>query len=434
VRSRLLFRASFRQTRHRLSLGPPNNAFPQLFFLLSHRHFPPMSVGCRSAGKALDLPKIFFSIYGTHLSTLQARSHISTQTDVIYGLSYQAALYESYKWMLYRGVVTIYFDLCGGKVAKAYSAIEHVVSQIKPRDSVSRQAGLWTLLQVTVCVLISTMSSGSGRKIGKRACDACKIRKIKCSETPPCNGCIAIGMPCTFKKHQATRGPRHLRAKTIRQIAEAQQESPEDGNSDQDQPSPRSPPSDGSERGLTEFSSRSQHLPRPHSSGTGQKTPIPSLVLRLCVYRLRLFPVWPIIAVEEIMSALHRDQEDLDSYALANAVGAATIAQLKLGPSDSNDPTTAATMEAECQRTRLVLQSRADGPPMNINWLRTSFFLHVYHENQTPGGAKSLLYLREAITVAQIMGLHREKVYSSLLPAEQQMRRRILWLLFVTER
>ncbi|OLN88505.1 putative sucrose utilization protein SUC1-like protein 1 [Colletotrichum chlorophyti] len=293
----------------------------------------------------------------------------------------------------------------------------------------------------------------TGRKIGKRACDACKIRKIKCTEVPPCDGCVAIGTACTFNKVPATRGPRNLRAKTIRQIAQAQQESSAattaaSANSDGSVTGTPAPPppagttsssrspssSEGGSSDATGGSTAGQRLARQDAALLTQRTPVPSLVLRLCVYRLRLFPVWPIIAVEDIMASLSRDADDLESYVLANAVGAATIAQLKLATTDNNDPATAASMEAECQRSRMALQEREGGPPMNLNWLRTSFFLHVYHENQQPGGAKSLLYLREAITIAQIMGLHKESSYLALPLPEQQMRRRILWLLFVTER
>ncbi|KAF5526783.1 putative sucrose utilization protein SUC1 [Colletotrichum aenigma] len=297
----------------------------------------------------------------------------------------------------------------------------------------------------------------TGRKIGKRACDACKIRKIKCTEVPPCHGCVAIGTACTFNKVPATRGPRNLRAKTIRQIAQAQQQessgpgpgpAPASAGDGTGSTSPSGAPPTGTSPSRSPSSSEdssdgggstgSQRVVRQEDAVAAAvqtpRTPIPSLVLRLCVYRLRLFPVWPIIAVEEIMASLHRDADDLESYVLANAVGAATISQLKLSTTDSNDPATAGSMEAECQRSRMALQEREGGPPMNLNWLRTSFFLHVYHENQQPGGAKSLLYLREAITLAQIMGLHKESSYMSLPLSEQQMRRRILWLLFVTER
>ena len=114
-------------------------------------------------------------------------------------------------------------------------------------------------------------------------------------------------------------------------------------------------------------------------------------------------------------------------YALANAVGAATMAQLKL---DSlTDTVSASSMEAECYRVK-----DRGGRVASLDTLRIAFFLHVYHENLEPGGVASLSYLREAITFAQIMGLHRESIYAALPPSEQQIRRRILWLLFVTER
>lgn len=95
---------------------------------------------------------------------------------------------------------------------------------------------------------------------------------------------------------------------------------------------------------------------------------------------------------------------------------------------------------AECQRTKAsLLQKPDDGEDddksVSLNMLRISFFQHIYHENLRPGGSKSLLFLREAITTAQIMGLHRRSHYAALPTVEeQQMRRRILWLLFVTER
>lgn len=129
------------------------------------------------------------------------------------------------------------------------------------------------------------------------------------------------------------------------------------------------------------------------------------------------------------MASLQRDEENMGTYALANAVGAATMAQLKLdSPSDA---ATASSMEAECQRSKGINQ---DGRQASLNTLRIAFFLHVYHENQEAGGVQSLLYLREAITLAQIMGLHRESTYQTLSLAEQEIRRRIIWLLFVTER
>ncbi|KFZ14547.1 hypothetical protein V502_06031 [Pseudogymnoascus sp. VKM F-4520 (FW-2644)] len=160
------------------------------------------------------------------------------------------------------------------------------------------------------------------------------------------------------------------------------------------------------------------------------KTPSSSLIVQLCVYRLRLYPIWPIVAVEEIMGSLQGDMQDMETYALANAIGAATIAQLKLDQTGISTAT-GSSMAEECLRTKLMGKN---GQSANLNILRIAFFLHIYYENQDQGGVKSLLFLREAITIAQIMGLHRESSYLSLSPSEQQVRRRILWLLFVTER
>lgn len=147
-----------------------------------------------------------------------------------------------------------------------------------------------------------------------------------------------------------------------------------------------------------------------------------------------MFPVWPIVKVEDTVASLQRDEEgtDLETYALATAVAAATMAQLRLGDGSSEGSTVmAAEMEAECQRARTLFNYRQR---VSLNNVRTSFFLHVYHEDQQTGGNESLLYLREAISMAQMMYLHREGSYASLTAEEQQLRRRILWLLFVTER
>jgi hypothetical protein len=66
--------------------------------------------------------------------------------------------------------------------------------------------------------------------------------------------------------------------------------------------------------------------------------------------------------------------------------------------------------------------------------VRTSFFLHIFYENQHPGGGHLLLYLREAILLAQLMLLHQELSYTGVLEETQQLHSQMLWLLFVTKR
>lgn len=301
------------------------------------------------------------------------------------------------------------------------------------------------------------MSSPPRRKIGSRACDGCKIRKVRCSEAPPCTRCVSIAIECTFNKRQATRGPRSLRAKTMAEIRSIQER--EGGRQGQAFATEGSPP--GQARGPPEELGSSSLSSTSHASSSSSsssfshgenpgggadrgreqrgRTPVSSLIVRLCLYNQRLFPVWPILAAEDVIGSLLRDPAGVETYALANAVCAAIIAQLKLpfeGRTDDGDPASAASMAAECQRAKASLLggAGAGGPDMDLDMLRISFFQHIYHENLSPGGSKSLLFLREAITTAQIIGLHRRSSYASLPAEEQQMRRRILWLLFVTER
>lgn len=288
------------------------------------------------------------------------------------------------------------------------------------------------------------MSALPRRKIGSRACDGCKIRKVKCTEEPPCTRCSSIGIACTFNKRQATRGPRSLRAKTLQEIQNSQNlkegQSSYGNSTNTDRLVDDLPAKGISPVGQSPPNGEPSLVPGRDGGSSGlQRTPVSSLVIRLCIYRLRLFPVWPILDAEDVIASLLRDPTDLGTYALANAVCAAVIVQLKLpfeGRTDDNDPATAASMTAECQRTKLLLQDANgdDGPDAGLTMVRIAFFQHIYHENQSPGGTKSLMFLREAITMAQIMGLHRKASYVLLAPEEQQMRRRILWLLFVTER
>ncbi|KAH8204604.1 hypothetical protein TruAng_001233 [Truncatella angustata] len=240
----------------------------------------------------------------------------------------------------------------------------------------------------------------------KRACDACKIRKVKCSETSPCRGCIASGIACTFKRMQATRGPRSLRAKTIQKISAAQVGV---GNCAFGS-SPNQIPSEEQAPNTLPFDFAEPVCPPTNDMA--------NLFRALEIYRQRLYPIWPIINVDELHQGLASGDPHL--RLLAIAIRLATIAQLRL---ESLSPDEVPRISLEDQDNHL-----------DLNGLRVAFFLHIYHENQTAGGGKSLLYLRQAITIAQMMRLEREASCTGLAEGEQQMRRRILWLLFVTER
>lgn len=235
-----------------------------------------------------------------------------------------------------------------------------------------------------------TKTAARRQKLVKRACDPCKIRKIKCSEASPCSGCVAAGIECTFNRNPQTRGPRSLRRGTLHRIAKERRD------------------------GLDTANGEAPELEAP-AEGLEHLTEV------LNVYAERLFPIWPIVDASQLHADLI-DPGNVKARHLANAVALATMAQLKL---ETPWQGSAQQIERDAQEER---------PDDLLDSLRVSFFLHIYYENQTAGGTKSLVYLREAITKAQLLRIDRESTYASLPEADQQLLRRILWLLFVTER
>ncbi|GME83235.1 unnamed protein product [Ambrosiozyma monospora] len=69
-----------------------------------------------------------------------------------------------------------------------------------------------------------------------------------------------------------------------------------------------------------------------------------------------------------------------------------------------------------------------------VQHLLTSFFLSVYHIFMPDSNKQSILYLREAITISQLLGIHDVKKLSEMAPAEAHRAKKIFYLLLVTER
>ncbi|KAL1583053.1 hypothetical protein WHR41_08460 [Cladosporium halotolerans] len=149
-----------------------------------------------------------------------------------------------------------------------------------------------------------------------------------------------------------------------------------------------------------------------------------------------MFPIMPIIDRNVYLDPhlfAHSATLSPEIYCFLCALCATTIIQLDasiptpppLRPGKATDDVFA----EEC------IRERRDYDYMNASTLSvmTSFFLFCYHGNHERH-ERAWYYLQESITFAENLSLDDEEAYMKLDTTEAQWRRRLYWLLFITER
>ena len=148
-----------------------------------------------------------------------------------------------------------------------------------------------------------------------------------------------------------------------------------------------------------------------------------------------MYAVWPVVDRTALIGKLDQDPNDAESWALAYSVCAATGAQLRLDAAFgvTSDPQYYSiidrlALEAERSRTSFDFRESA-----TVNCILIPFFLHMYYSSKKKRFTATLL-LREALTLCELLGLDKEATYAALDLEEQKFRRKVFWLLFITER
>lgn len=262
-----------------------------------------------------------------------------------------------------------------------------------------------------------------------RPCDACSLRKVKCDLNTPCSRCTARNLPCTNNRVRKKCGPKHLHKKT---------------------------------RDIINEMSRNPELEQPTENCAVQKISQDKSILHsftpsiriekslscLHVYQTWYYGVWPVISVAHLMSRLVRNNRDsgttsmivgsdsLTAYALSCALSAAIMVQATFFSSNSDLiklPTDVEPIDFanEALKARELSKFRMHPTP---DTLLTSFFLYAYYINLKGGTTSAIVYLREAISIAQILGLHNESTYLDKPSPEVHRLRKIYYMLLVTER
>ncbi|KAL2840097.1 hypothetical protein BJX68DRAFT_258617 [Aspergillus pseudodeflectus] len=229
-----------------------------------------------------------------------------------------------------------------------------------------------------------------------RACDACALRKVRCTGQQPCPNCTRTGFKCSYAKQPRKSGPKGPRRSTRARVHE-------------------------------QLETLSKDIPVVPWK---RAFTLSDVLAYLETYKDRMYPVWPVIDVARLNAALQADETDYETCALAFAVCAGTGAQLQLKSSDQPSNDLADRFATESERHRLKYEYRESS---TIEAILIPLFLHFYYGARGKRLTASFL-LREAVSICQLLGLDKEETYHGLDMEEESYRRRTFWLLYVTER
>lgn len=151
----------------------------------------------------------------------------------------------------------------------------------------------------------------------------------------------------------------------------------------------------------------------------------------------------PIVNAEELLfDGEHPETLSAPRYAFITSLCAATHIQLKLDGADSmkGNHRTAAPATVTQFTEEFMLASALNARKQydlvevsGIDTLLSSFFLFAAYGNLDKQ-KQAWFYLSQCLSQAISLGLHNEATYLELDPTDAEMRRRIFWVLFVTER
>ncbi|KAI9839132.1 MAG: hypothetical protein M1819_003125 [Sarea resinae] len=258
----------------------------------------------------------------------------------------------------------------------------------------------------------------------KRACDACHRRKVKCLpgiSDGQCKNCGQAGLACTYNAIPQKKGPKGSRAKVISELRTTQKQS----------------------RLALKINHRLDGLDSPPMSPAFSRTPglLSDAMIRSCVdfFFAHMYPTMPILHRQRLEQALSDIDRSLETYCLVASLCAFMMIQpgMKLlGTEPTNGDATSANITLGNQVLNEALRVRKgyeyiDTPTTSA--VVTSFFLFGCYFGLDRHNT-AWFYLREATTLAQILGMQDEATYMTGDFVECSRRRRLFWLLFVTER
>ncbi|KAL7927387.1 fungal-specific transcription factor domain-containing protein [Trichoderma austrokoningii] len=287
------------------------------------------------------------------------------------------------------------------------------------------------------------------QKPPQQVCDNCRFRKMKCDRGLPCSNCVVSSIPCRYLHTLRRKGPRGGKGRRLSQIRQGLTE-PDKNHFDVSTPATQIQFGALDEsKAAAAAAQQNPLLALASASASGIATEhdkqrlAVALAAHVQVFMKHLFPIMPVINDRELLAdSLRLDELSPSRYAFLLSLCAATRIQLKLDHAEEYDetsvgintsldsPLTGEALLAAAEQARRQFNVVDD---LSLDTLLTSFFLFAGYGNLEKH-SHAWFYLNQAISLALSMGLHSESAYSNLEESEREIRRRVFWLLFVTER
>ncbi|KAJ0415056.1 hypothetical protein BJY00DRAFT_327298, partial [Aspergillus carlsbadensis] len=291
------------------------------------------------------------------------------------------------------------------------------------------------------------------------ACDNCRRRKVRCTRERPCQKCQDVHLVCSYTSLPRRKGPKGHNAHVLNSLRILGDISLSTASSTGSYPQqqtfaaaamPTLPSSYDIES--TACSSPTPSLTVSHNSGSSVEhatqlglSPSPpttasqrisSTVLgaHVRLFLHHLYPIMPVVDGQAMADCADPDALHPRRYAHLVALSAATHLQLNLDigelkPSDDNlisgHDLILEALRALCEYDPL------EEPHMDT--VLTMFLLFCAYGNLNKP-VYAWHYLTQTISFMQILNLDNERTYAGLSLADAEARRRIFWLVFITER
>ncbi|KAJ4251849.1 hypothetical protein NW762_011146 [Fusarium torreyae] len=249
-----------------------------------------------------------------------------------------------------------------------------------------------------------------------KACDPCRLRKVKCNGSNPCQQCGHLNLACVYSTAASKRKPT-VRGRLVAQIRQGAR--PDDARSNSASPQ-------------TDDPSPAAYVPT--SIGTAYASDF--FFSLVSDYEQVVFPVNPIVLPSEIVTAIEEIDQSFENAALVYAFAAVTI-NLSQTSWDPNSDSLGRMTDLMNQSFKAHRQAEMGADilgrlPVNVKRIMTCIFLEICLM-AFKRFDRSLAILREAVAMIQMLDLDRY-TDGSLSNHEIATRQRLYWEISIHER